>query len=71
MALKTAPLDVDYRNKVGRVLTGPEYLSVLDGLTGQEIARVDWPARGDIADWGDKVGNRASRHLIRDGKARW
>ena len=44
--LKTAPTDVDYRNKVGRVLTGPEYLSVLDGLTGQEIARVDWPARG-------------------------
>ncbi len=64
VALKTAPTDVDYRNKVGRVLTGPEWLSVLDGLTGQEIARVDWPARGDIADWGDKVGNRASRHLI-------
>jgi rhamnogalacturonan endolyase len=64
VALKTAPLDVDYRNKVGRVLTGPEWLSVLDGLTGQEIARVDWPARGDIAEWGDKVGNRASRHLI-------
>lgn len=64
VALKTAPMDVDYRNNVGRVLTGPEWLSVLDGLTGQEVARVDWPARGDIADWGDKVGNRASRHLI-------
>jgi rhamnogalacturonan endolyase len=64
VALKTAPLDVDYRNKVGRVLTGPEWLSVLDGLTVQEIARVDWPARGGIAEWGDKVGNRASRHLI-------
>ena len=64
VALKTAPTDVDYRGMNGRVLTGPEYLSVLDGLTGQEISRVDWPARGDVAEWGDKVGNRASRHLI-------
>ena len=64
VALKTAPMDVDYRGVNGRVLTGPEYLSVWDGLTGQDIAKVDWPARGDIAEWGDKVGNRASRHLI-------
>jgi rhamnogalacturonan endolyase len=29
VALKTAPLDVVYRNEVGRILDGPEYLSVL------------------------------------------
>ena len=64
LALKTAPSDKDYRNEAGRVLAGPEYCSVLDGLTGKELARVDWPARGNIEDWGDKTGNRASRHLI-------
>lgn len=64
VALKTAPLDPVYRNEAGRILAGPEYLSVWDGLTGKDIARVDWPERGDIAEWGDKVGNRASRHLI-------
>ena len=64
VALKTAPAEPVYRNAAGRILEGPEYLSVWDGMTGKEIARADWPARGNIADWGDKVGNRASRHLI-------
>jgi rhamnogalacturonan endolyase len=64
VAMKTAPMDKDYRNAVGRVLEGPEYGSVWDGLTGQEIARADWPARGRIEDWGDAKGNRASRHLM-------
>jgi rhamnogalacturonan endolyase len=64
VALKTAPTDKVYRNEAGRILDGPEYLSVWDGMTGKDIARVDWPARGDIAEWGDNKGNRASRHLI-------
>lgn len=64
VALKTAPMDRDYRNEAGRVLDGPEYCSVLDGMTGEEIARVDWIARGNVSDWGDNTGNRASRHLI-------
>lgn len=29
----------------GRVLDGPEHLSVLDGATGKEIAKADWPRR--------------------------
>jgi rhamnogalacturonan endolyase len=33
-------------------------------MTGKELDRVDWPARGNIADWGDVYNNRASRHLI-------
>jgi len=45
VALKTAPTDVDYREEDGRVFSGPEYCSVLDGMTGKEIDRVDWPAR--------------------------
>jgi len=64
IALKTAPTDVDYRDVEGHVLTGPEYLSVLDGMTGKEIARTDWIARGKVSDWGDNYGNRASRHMI-------
>ncbi len=44
VALKTAPADVK-RDSKGRVDTGDEYLSILDGMTGNEIARVDWPER--------------------------
>ncbi len=64
VALKTAPTDRDYRNAAGRVLAGPEFCSVLDGLTGRERARVDWIPRGNVSDWGDSTGNRASRHLM-------
>ena len=32
---KTAPLSPDYRDATGRVQSGPEYLSVIDGLTGR------------------------------------
>lgn len=38
----------DYvKNSQGRVCGGSEYLLVLDGLTGKEIARADWPERND------------------------
>mgnify|MGYP000721689735 CR=1 FL=1 len=29
----------------GKVLSGPEYVSVLDGMSGETIARADWPSR--------------------------
>ncbi|MCY1723064.1 silent information regulator protein Sir2 [Prolixibacteraceae bacterium Z1-6] len=45
VAVKTAPVDADYRDEDGRVFSGPEYCSVLDGMTGTEIDRVDWPER--------------------------
>ena len=64
VALKTAPIDVDYRKGEGRVLDGPEYCSVWNGMTGEEVARVGWIARGNVSDWGDDYGNRASRHQI-------
>lgn len=41
---------------------GPEFFSVFSGETGEEIARGDWIPRGDLANWGDKSGNRANRH---------
>lgn len=64
VVVKTAPLDKDYRNDTGRVLEGPEWCSVLEGSTGREICRVDWVPRGQVRDWGDAVGNRASRHML-------
>ena len=46
VALKTAP-ETTRRNEKGRVDSGEEYLSVWDGMTGREVARVDWPERND------------------------
>jgi hypothetical protein len=46
VAVKTA--EGDPRGADGHVNTGPEFLSVLDGRTGREQARVNWPGRGDF-----------------------
>lgn len=46
VAVKTAGSDY-IKNEKGRVCGGSEYLSVLNGMTGEEIARVDWPERND------------------------
>lgn len=54
----------DYCNPKGRILTGPEYLSLFDGRSGKELATIDyWPPRGEIRAWGDDYGNRADRFL--------
>ncbi len=48
----------DYRNKDGRILDGPEYFTIFDGLTGAALATTDYiPARGDVGAWGGKGGN--------------
>ncbi|WP_091048199.1 cellulose binding domain-containing protein [Glycomyces sambucus] len=52
----------DHRNSGGYVLTGPEFLTVFDGLTGAAIQSVDFqPDRGAVTDWGDGYGNRVDR----------
>ena len=65
--LKTGPAaaanhrDV-HRNADGRILAGPEFLTVFDGATGRELATADyWPARGEVRAWGDAYGNRVDR----------
>jgi rhamnogalacturonan endolyase len=60
--------NVDYRTKDGRaqgkVLEGPEFLTIFDGRTGAALATTDYiPPRGKVADWGDDYGNRADRFL--------
>ncbi|OYD07157.1 rhamnogalacturonan lyase [Paludifilum halophilum] len=56
--------DADYRNEEGRILSGPEYLTVFDGETGKELVTKPFsPERGNICDWGDCYGNRGDRFL--------
>jgi hypothetical protein len=72
IALKTAPFaatrEESLAEKSGRargfVVTGPEYCSILDGMTGEEITRTDWVERGNQLDWGDDSGNRVNRNQI-------
>jgi rhamnogalacturonan endolyase len=53
-----------YRNGDGYVLTGPEYLTVFNGMTGAELATVDFDVpRGNVGAWGDDYGNRVDRLL--------
>ena len=52
----------DYRNSSGYILSGPEYYTLFDGLTGAALDTVDYePQRGDVSKWGDKYGNRVDR----------
>lgn len=63
----------EHLNAGGQVMTGPEFLTVFDGITGQAIHTVYYnPNRGcfvggapesrtDI--WGDDYGNRSERYL--------
>lgn len=54
----------DYRNERGRILTGPEYLTIFNGLTGEAMQTIDYiPERGNLMGWGDNRGNRSDRFL--------
>lgn len=64
----------DFRNQRGHILSGPEYLTMFDGLTGEAVSTVNYiPARHPSsltpADyelksiWGDGNGNRSDRYL--------
>jgi rhamnogalacturonan endolyase len=58
----------------GRILKGPEFLTIFDGLTGKSLASAPyWPQRGMDTDaptgeqlkdiWGDNYANRSDRFL--------
>lgn len=55
---------VDYRNSRGRILDGPEFLTVFEGTSGKALKTVNYlPERGKSEDWGDNYGNRMDRFL--------
>jgi hypothetical protein len=54
----------DYRNSSGYILSGPEFLTVFSGTTGEVLATADYvPPRGTVSSWGDSYGNRVDRFL--------
>lgn len=58
----------DYRDSAGRILEGPEYLSVFNGLTGRVMDTKPYiPQRGDVSSWGDNKANRSDRFLAAVG----
>ncbi len=78
MACKTADGTIDgigkvigdssanYINEKGKIVTGPEFLTVFNGETGEAMKTVDYvPGRGDQCAWGNNEcnGNRVDRFL--------
>lgn len=47
----------------GKIMHGPEFLSVIDGRTGKELARTNYISRGLPDEYGDTEGNRVDRFL--------
>lgn len=51
----------DYRNSSGFIITGPEYYTLFDGLTGAALDTIDYePGRGDTTKWG-KTSDKTNR----------
>ena len=64
--------EADYRHKgpdkIGRILTGNEYITVFNGLTGEAMDTKPYiPERGDLRGWGDEKANRSDRMLAAVG----
>nr|WP_217281687.1 RICIN domain-containing protein [Kibdelosporangium persicum] len=56
--------NADHRNSSGYILSGPEFLTMFNGLTGAAMSTVNYdPPRGDVCSWGDCYGNRVDRFL--------
>lgn len=47
----------------GMILGGPEFLSVIEGISGKELARTAYIGRGVPGEFGDTQGNRSDRFL--------
>jgi autotransporter-associated beta strand protein len=48
----------------GYMNDGPEFLSLIDGVTGAELDRVDFIPRGRSSDWGDDYGHRSNKFFF-------
>ena len=51
-------------NSSGYILSGPEYFTIFDGLTGAKLWNTNYNVpRGTVSNWGDSYGNRVDRFL--------
>ncbi|MCX7825685.1 MAG: silent information regulator protein Sir2, partial [Verrucomicrobiae bacterium] len=57
----------DPRDSDGRVTSGPEWVAILDGLTGRERARAPWPSRERFPDYNYYCRNQLGVAYL-DGK---
>jgi len=57
----------DPRDEDGRVRTGPEWLTVIDGRTGRDVCRVPWPSRKGFAEYSRISRNQLAMAYL-DGK---
>ena len=64
--------DANWINRDGKILDGPEFFTIFDGLTGAALVTTDYiPPRGDVGVWvgiggnggNDTTGNRVDRFL--------
>ena len=61
-------LNANDDNKTGRIMDGPEYITVFNGLTGAAMATANYiPERGEMEAWGDDHANRSERYLAAVG----
>lgn len=65
VALKTG--EGDPRDAEGKVTSGPEWLSILDGMTGKEKAKVPWPSRDGFPNYNYYCRNQMGVAYL-DGK---
>ncbi len=57
--------NADYRNSSGYILSGPETMTIFNGLTGAIIHSIPLqPTRGSVSSWGDNYGNRVDRFQL-------
>ena len=48
---------------LGTIQTGPEYLTLFDGKTGEELHSIAYTPARESSNWGDTYGNRSDRFL--------
>lgn len=56
----------NWKNGRGKQVSGPEYITVFDGMTGAELKTIKYhTAYGDVSEsfWGDSNQNRSERYL--------
>ena len=53
--------NANYVSNTGRILEGPEFITLFDGMTGKALDTIDFPVPRGSSEWGDGYGNRCDR----------